>query len=81
MKFWIPKYCCNTNKYESNTVCLMKKRQENGQLCLLKFLSHKSHIHVFILKYVKIEAYLLPTSGGKKKNLWVLGFFRVCFFF
>lgn len=44
----------------------MKKRQENGQ-GLLTLLSHKSHIHVSIFKYVTIEVrYLLPTSGGKK---------------
>lgn len=69
IKFWIPKHCCNTNKYENNAVCLLKKSQGNGQLCLLTFLSHKSHIHVFIFKYVKIEArYLLPTSGGKNPS-------------
>lgn len=77
IKFWIPKHCCNTNKYENTTVCLMKKRQENGQLCLLTFPSPKSHTYVFIFKDAKIEArYLLRTSGGKK-TLRLFFFFGV----
>lgn len=48
----------------------MKRRQENGHLCLSTFLSHKTHI--FIFKYVEIETmYLLPTSGGKKLSDYI----------
>lgn len=45
----------------------MKRRQENGQLCLFTLLSHKTHyIYLFIFKYVEIETrYLLLTSGEK----------------
>lgn len=51
----------------------MKRRQENGQLCLSAFPSHKTHI--FIFKYVEIETmYLLPTSGGKNP-LWLYFYF------
>lgn len=47
INLWIPKHYCNTNKYENNIACLMKKRQENGQLWLLTILSHKSDIYLY----------------------------------